>query len=113
MQEREAEFEAEQERIRWEKEKETARLRAMQERAQDLQAEQVSGLLTRHLLLRWLARHLPHHHPSEAGCGGSMGLCRPGPAPGAMMSWSSAGHGAGRGKTTVKCFHTPTGGVLP
>uniref|UniRef100_A0A8C0I7Z8 Cilia- and flagella-associated protein 45 n=1 Tax=Bubo bubo TaxID=30461 RepID=A0A8C0I7Z8_BUBBB len=41
--EREAEFEAEQERIRWEKEKETARLRAMQQRAQDLQAEQVSG----------------------------------------------------------------------
>lgn len=41
-QEREAEFEAEQERIRWEKEKETARLRAMQERAQDHQAEKVS-----------------------------------------------------------------------
>lgn len=42
-QEREAEFEAEQERIRREKEKEMARLRAMQERAQDHQAEQVSG----------------------------------------------------------------------
>ncbi|NXH12726.1 CFA45 protein, partial [Bucco capensis] len=38
--ERETEFEAEQERIRLEKEKELARLRAMQERAQDLQAEQ-------------------------------------------------------------------------
>nr|XP_012807313.1 cilia- and flagella-associated protein 45 isoform X2 [Jaculus jaculus] len=37
---REAEFEAEQERIRREKEKEIARLRAMQERAQDYQAEQ-------------------------------------------------------------------------
>lgn len=39
---REAEFEAEQERIRREKEKEIARLRAMQEKAQDYQAEQVS-----------------------------------------------------------------------
>lgn len=38
---REAEFEAEQERIRREKEKEIARLRAMQEKAQDYQAEQV------------------------------------------------------------------------
>ncbi|XP_048214151.1 cilia- and flagella-associated protein 45 [Perognathus longimembris pacificus] len=37
---REAEFEAEQERIRKEKEKEIARLRAMQEKAQDYQAEQ-------------------------------------------------------------------------
>ncbi|XP_006168906.1 cilia- and flagella-associated protein 45 [Tupaia chinensis] len=37
---REAEFEAEQERIRREKEKEIARLRAMQEKAQDHQAEQ-------------------------------------------------------------------------
>nr|XP_058932907.1 cilia- and flagella-associated protein 45 isoform X2 [Kogia breviceps] len=37
---REAEFEAEQERIRREKEKEIARLRAMQENAQDYQAEQ-------------------------------------------------------------------------
>ncbi|XP_029791697.1 cilia- and flagella-associated protein 45 isoform X1 [Suricata suricatta] len=37
---REAEFEAEQERIRREKEKEIARLRAMQEKAQDYQAEQ-------------------------------------------------------------------------
>uniref|UniRef100_A0A8C0X2N0 Cilia- and flagella-associated protein 45 n=1 Tax=Castor canadensis TaxID=51338 RepID=A0A8C0X2N0_CASCN len=37
---REAEFEAEQERIRREKEKEITRLRAMQERAQDYQAEQ-------------------------------------------------------------------------
>ncbi|XDB49137.1 PREDICTED: cilia- and flagella-associated protein 45 isoform X1 [Capra hircus] len=36
---REAEFEAEQERIRREKEKEIARLRAMQEKAQDYQAE--------------------------------------------------------------------------
>ena len=38
---REAEFEAEQERIRREKEKEITRLRAMQERAQDHQAQQV------------------------------------------------------------------------
>lgn len=38
---REAEFEAEQERIRREKEKEIARLRTMQEKAQDYQAEQV------------------------------------------------------------------------
>lgn len=38
----EAEFEAEQERMRRKKEKETARLRAMQEKAQDYQAEQVS-----------------------------------------------------------------------
>ncbi|XP_059790390.1 cilia- and flagella-associated protein 45 isoform X2 [Balaenoptera ricei] len=37
---REAEFEAEQDRIRREKEKEIARLRAMQEKAQDYQAEQ-------------------------------------------------------------------------
>ncbi|XP_027946804.1 cilia- and flagella-associated protein 45 isoform X1 [Eumetopias jubatus] len=37
---REAEFEAEQERIRREKEKEIARLRTMQEKAQDYQAEQ-------------------------------------------------------------------------
>ncbi|XP_012932913.1 cilia- and flagella-associated protein 45 isoform X2 [Heterocephalus glaber] len=37
---REAAFEAEQERIRREKEKEIARLRAMQEKAQDYQAEQ-------------------------------------------------------------------------
>ncbi|KAM5237291.1 cilia- and flagella-associated protein 45 [Ctenodactylus gundi] len=37
---REAEFEAEQERIRREKEKEIARLRAMQEKVQDYQAEQ-------------------------------------------------------------------------
>ncbi|XP_058556296.1 cilia- and flagella-associated protein 45 isoform X3 [Neofelis nebulosa] len=37
---REAEFEAEQERIRREKEKEITRLRAMQERAQDHQAQQ-------------------------------------------------------------------------
>ncbi|XP_042537937.1 cilia- and flagella-associated protein 45 [Dipodomys spectabilis] len=37
---REAEFEAEQEKIRKEKEKEIARLRAMQEKAQDYQAEQ-------------------------------------------------------------------------
>ncbi|KAL4674317.1 hypothetical protein H8959_018251 [Pygathrix nigripes] len=37
---REAEFEAEQERIRREKEKEIARLRAMQEKAQDYQVEQ-------------------------------------------------------------------------
>ncbi|KAM6217227.1 LOW QUALITY PROTEIN: cilia- and flagella-associated protein 45 [Rhynchocyon petersi] len=37
---REAEFEAEQERIRREKEKEIARLRAMQQKAQDYQAEQ-------------------------------------------------------------------------
>nr|XP_048304819.1 cilia- and flagella-associated protein 45 [Myodes glareolus] len=37
---REAEFEAEQERIRREKEKEIARLRAMQEKAQDYRAEQ-------------------------------------------------------------------------
>ncbi|XP_036778591.2 cilia- and flagella-associated protein 45 isoform X1 [Manis pentadactyla] len=37
---REAEFEAEQERIRREKEKEISRLRAMQEKAQDYQAEQ-------------------------------------------------------------------------
>ncbi|KAM4860528.1 cilia- and flagella-associated protein 45 [Thomomys bottae] len=37
---REAEFEAEQERFRKEKEKEIARLRAMQEKAQDYQAEQ-------------------------------------------------------------------------
>ncbi|EPY85732.1 coiled-coil domain-containing protein 19, mitochondrial [Camelus ferus] len=37
---REAEFEAEQERIRREKEKEIARLRALQEKAQDYQAEQ-------------------------------------------------------------------------
>ncbi|XP_012517302.1 PREDICTED: cilia- and flagella-associated protein 45 [Propithecus coquereli] len=37
---REAEFEAEQERIRREKEKEITRLRAMQEKAQDYQAEQ-------------------------------------------------------------------------
>ncbi|XP_016046968.1 cilia- and flagella-associated protein 45 [Erinaceus europaeus] len=37
---REAEFEAEQERIRREKEREVARLRAMQEKAQDYQAEQ-------------------------------------------------------------------------
>ncbi|KAM9000284.1 cilia- and flagella-associated protein 45 isoform X1 [Sarcophilus harrisii] len=37
---REAEFEAEQEKIRKEKDKETARLRAMQEKAQDYQAEQ-------------------------------------------------------------------------
>lgn len=41
LQAREAEFEAEQERIRREKEKEIARLRAMQEKAQDYQAEQV------------------------------------------------------------------------
>lgn len=39
---REAEFEAEQERMRREKEKEIARLRATQEKAQDYQAEQVS-----------------------------------------------------------------------
>uniref|UniRef100_A0A670JTV1 Cilia- and flagella-associated protein 45 n=1 Tax=Podarcis muralis TaxID=64176 RepID=A0A670JTV1_PODMU len=38
--EREAEFEAEQEKIRREKEMETARLRALQEKAQDHQAEQ-------------------------------------------------------------------------
>lgn len=38
---REAEFEAEQERLRREKEREIARLRAMQEKAQDYQAEQV------------------------------------------------------------------------
>ncbi|KAJ7307431.1 hypothetical protein JRQ81_009449 [Phrynocephalus forsythii] len=38
--EREAEFEAEQEKIRKEKELETARLRALQEKAQDHQAEQ-------------------------------------------------------------------------
>lgn len=38
---REAEFEAEQERIRREKEKEIARLRAMQEKTQDYRAEQV------------------------------------------------------------------------
>ncbi|XP_041909938.1 cilia- and flagella-associated protein 45 [Arvicola amphibius] len=37
---REAEFEAEQERLRREKEKEIARLRAMQEKAQDYRAEQ-------------------------------------------------------------------------
>ncbi|XP_051849652.1 cilia- and flagella-associated protein 45 isoform X2 [Antechinus flavipes] len=37
---RESEFEAEQEKIRKEKDKETARLRAMQEKAQDYQAEQ-------------------------------------------------------------------------
>ncbi|XP_063002353.1 cilia- and flagella-associated protein 45 [Elgaria multicarinata webbii] len=37
---REAEFEAEQEKIRREKEMETARLRALQEKAQDYQAEQ-------------------------------------------------------------------------
>ncbi|XP_014817373.1 PREDICTED: cilia- and flagella-associated protein 45 [Calidris pugnax] len=37
---REAEFEAEQQRIRWEKEKELARMRAMQEKARDHQAEQ-------------------------------------------------------------------------
>ncbi|XP_012886003.1 PREDICTED: cilia- and flagella-associated protein 45 [Dipodomys ordii] len=37
---REAEFEAEQEKIRKEKEKEIARLRALQEKAQDYQAEQ-------------------------------------------------------------------------
>ena len=40
LQEREAEFEEEQERIRKEKEQEVARLRAMQERARDHQAEQ-------------------------------------------------------------------------
>lgn len=39
---REAEYEAEQEKIRREKEKEIARLRALQEKAQDYQAEQVS-----------------------------------------------------------------------
>lgn len=39
---REAEFEAEQEKIRKEKEKEIARLRALQEKAQDYRAEQVS-----------------------------------------------------------------------
>lgn len=38
---REAEYEAEQEKIRKEKELETARLRALQEKAQDHQAEQV------------------------------------------------------------------------
>lgn len=38
---REAEFEAEQERIRREKEKEIARMRVMQEKAQDYLAEQV------------------------------------------------------------------------
>lgn len=42
---REAEFEAEQEKIRHEKEMETARLRALQEKAQDHQAEQVLLLL--------------------------------------------------------------------
>lgn len=39
---REAEYEAEQEKIRKEKEKEIARLRALQEKAQDYRAEQVS-----------------------------------------------------------------------
>lgn len=39
MQEREAAFEKEQERIRIQKEKETARLRALQERARDEQAD--------------------------------------------------------------------------
>lgn len=38
---REAEFEAEQERIRREKEKEIARMRVMQEKVQDYLAEQV------------------------------------------------------------------------
>lgn len=42
LQEREAAFEQEQQRIQMEKEKEVARLRAMQERAKDRQAEQVS-----------------------------------------------------------------------
>ena len=86
-QEREAKFEAEQERIRWEKEKEMARLRAMQERAQDHQAEQVSSLLTHNVLLCWLTRHLPHHQPSKAEAPldvvGLLGCCRSGPAPGA------------------------------
>jgi len=40
MQQREAEFEEEQERIKKEKEKEVARLRTLQERARDHQAEQ-------------------------------------------------------------------------
>lgn len=38
---REAEYEAEQKRIKKEKEKEVARLRALQERARDHKAEQV------------------------------------------------------------------------
>lgn len=41
---REAEYEAEQEKIRKEKEKEIARLRALQEKAQDYRAEQVELL---------------------------------------------------------------------
>lgn len=85
-QEREAEFEAEQERIRREKEKEMARLRAMQERAQDHQAEQVSGVLTHNVLLCWLAHHLPRHRPSKAKAPldvvGLLGRCRSAPAPG-------------------------------
>lgn len=42
---RETEYEAEQEKIRREKEKEIARLRALQEKAQDYQAEQVPSSL--------------------------------------------------------------------
>lgn len=43
LQEREAEYEAEQRRIKREKEKEVARLRALQEREKDHKAEQVSS----------------------------------------------------------------------
>lgn len=100
-QEREAEFEAKQERIRREKEKEMARLRAMQERAQDHQAEQVSGVLTHNVLLCWLAHHLPRHRPSKAkappGCGGSPGALQVCTSTWTqVMSWCSADRGAGR-----------------
>lgn len=97
MQEREAEFEAEQERIRREKEKETARLRAMQERAQDRQAEQVSAVLAGNVLPRRLTRRLPHHPPAKWKVswrwwvyGGTAGTWSQ------LVSWSSAGRGAGR-----------------
>lgn len=43
-QEREAEYEAEQQRIKKEKEKEVAELRALQERERDHQAEQVTPI---------------------------------------------------------------------
>lgn len=55
---REAEFEAEQQRIHREKEMETARLRALQEKAQDHQAEQVPHRPKRHLSSLWPCLHI-------------------------------------------------------
>jgi len=105
-QEREAKYEAEQERIRREKEKEMARLRATQERAQDHQAEQVSGLLTRDVLPFCLTTFVVTT-PAKWELSWMWWICWGIAAldwhlePGDVLEqcWD-------RGKTTVKCFHT-------